>query len=72
MYQLVWIRNLYQLVWCSMMNTCLYEHVFDDVHDVYKFLLLSICVSIQNWCLLNLCFCPAVTGDFISDFPLLL
>jgi hypothetical protein len=42
------------LVWCSMMNTYLCEHVF-NVHDVFmfrtglmKFLLLPICVSVQN------------------------
>jgi pentatricopeptide repeat protein len=31
MYQLVYTK----LVWFSMMNACLCEHVFDDVHDVF-------------------------------------
>jgi hypothetical protein len=72
MYQLVCIQNLYQLVQCSMVNTYLCEPVFDDVHDVYNFLLLSICVSIQNWCLMNLYFCPVVTGGLMSNCLLLL
>jgi hypothetical protein len=39
------------LVWCSMMNTCLCEHVF-DVHDVFMFRFDEIFV------IANLCFCP--------------
>jgi hypothetical protein len=32
MYQLVYRK----LVWCLMMNTCLCEHVFDDIHDEFN------------------------------------
>jgi hypothetical protein len=31
MYELVYMK----LVWCSMMNTCLCEPVFDDVHNAF-------------------------------------
>jgi hypothetical protein len=36
MHQLVYRKLVLcmKLVWYLMMNTCLYEHVFDDVHDV--------------------------------------
>jgi hypothetical protein len=38
MYQLVYRKlvSCTKLVWCSMMNTCLCEHVFDDVHYIFN------------------------------------
>jgi hypothetical protein len=38
MYQLVYRKH----VWCSMMNTCLCEHVFGDVFNQF----LSMCLMI--------------------------
>jgi hypothetical protein len=48
MYQLVYRKLVLctKLVWCSTMNTCLCEHVFDDVvHDVFN-QFLSMCLMI--------------------------
>jgi hypothetical protein len=37
MHQLVYRKliSCTKLVWCSTMNACLCEHVFDDVHDLF-------------------------------------
>jgi hypothetical protein len=44
MYQLVYRKVVLctKLVWCLMMNTCLSEHVFDDVFNQF----LSMCLMI--------------------------
>jgi hypothetical protein len=44
MYHLVYRKVILctKHVWCSMMNTCLCEHVFDDVFNQF----LSICLMI--------------------------
>jgi hypothetical protein len=44
MYQLVYRKVVFYTkhVWCSMINTCLCEHVFDDVFNQF----LSICLMI--------------------------
>jgi hypothetical protein len=44
MYQLVYWKVVLctKYVWCSMMNTCLCEHVFDDVCNQF----LSMCLMI--------------------------
>jgi hypothetical protein len=35
-------------IWCLMMNTCLYEHMFDDAH-------MNICLMMYIMYLINLC-----------------
>jgi hypothetical protein len=37
MYQLVYrkVALCMKLIWCSIMNTCLCEHVFDDVFNPF-------------------------------------
>jgi hypothetical protein len=44
MYQLVYRKIVFcmKLVWCSMMNTCLYEHVFNDVFNQFLSMYLMI------------------------------
>jgi hypothetical protein len=44
MYQLVYSKVVLctKLLWCSMMKTCLCEHVFDDVFNLF----LSMCLMI--------------------------
>jgi hypothetical protein len=44
MYQLVYSKVVLctKYIWCSMMNTCLYEHVLDDVFNQF----LSMCLMI--------------------------
>jgi hypothetical protein len=47
-YQLVYSKLVLctKFVWCSMMNTCLCEYVFDDiVHDIFN-QFLSMCMII--------------------------
>jgi hypothetical protein len=47
MYQLVYRKVILcmKLVWCSMMNTCLCEHVFDDVFNQFLSTYLMIIAS---------------------------
>jgi hypothetical protein len=44
MYQLLYKKVVLSMkyVWCSMMDTCLCEHVFDDVFNQF----LSMCLMI--------------------------
>jgi hypothetical protein len=54
MYQLVYRKVVLcmKLVWCSLMNTCLCEHVFDDVFNQF----LSMCLMIMA-CQTYICEC---------------
>jgi hypothetical protein len=38
MYQLIYKKlvSCTKFVWCSMMNICLCEYVFDDVYDIFN------------------------------------